>query len=241
MINLVSKDEIRRLEKAAREKDKKKLAEWMRQFEQSVDEMLRTDYEYAYQHEIEVSIQNLLTAVAYTAVFTEETKIDNEDIGDYMSDLLATLDMYRTGEYTPQEYKEELEKYGVFIEDYDYNGPYKKFLGIVDSDLVRFLSRKPRKIATICSNPKNKEEIIKVGQDLSLQNYIVQIDFLFADAPVVGEKNEEFFDNLQKDKIIISDLLYVINKDGIVDNKMQEQIDYAKAHNKEIRYLFNDD
>lgn len=241
MSNVVNREEIRRLEKAAKDKNKAKLAEWMSQFQRSVDEMLRTDYEKKYQDEIESSVQNVLTAVAYTALFSEESKVDKENIADYMADLFATIDMFRTGEYTPADYKAELEKVGVCLSDYDYDGPYKKFLKTSDTDLTKFLSYKPRKIATICSNAKNKEEVLRVALELSLQNYIVQVDFLFDDAPVLGEPNEVFFKNLQEDKIIISDLLYVINKDKVIDKKMQEQIDYAKEHNKEIMYLENEE
>ena len=108
MGSIVSREEIRRLEKAARDKDKKKLADWIKSFEIQIDTILRKNYEQAYQDEVIQSVENTMIAVAYTAYFSEENYIDKENIADYMSDLFSTLDLYRTGEYTPQEYKDIL-------------------------------------------------------------------------------------------------------------------------------------
>ena len=52
MGSIVGREEIRRLEKAAREKDKRKLAEWIKSFETQLDTILRKDYEKAYKDEV---------------------------------------------------------------------------------------------------------------------------------------------------------------------------------------------
>lgn len=117
---LVNRDEIRRLEKAAKEKDKKHLANWAKQYEQQIELMLRKEYEDRYQDEINSSIDNFIFAVAYTAYFSEETNLNNETLPEFMSDLFATIDMYRTGEFRPEDYVEELKQNGFIVDQIKY-------------------------------------------------------------------------------------------------------------------------
>lgn len=135
MDSLLNRNEIRRLEKAAREKDKKHLLEWARRFEDSI----RRIFEKEYQAEIQISVDNFMIAVAYTLYFSEETVIkDKKDVGEFMSDLFSTLDLYRTGEYNPQEYKDILNKVGVFFDEYDYSKLYKNKLDKLDRLIKKY-------------------------------------------------------------------------------------------------------
>lgn len=135
MDSLLNRNEIRRLEKAAREKDKKHLLEWAMRFEDSI----RRIFEKEYQAEIQTSVDNFMIAVAYTLYFSEETVIRNKkDVGEFMSDLFSTLDLYRTGEYNPQEYKEILNKAGVFFDEYDYSKLYKNKLDKLDKLIKKY-------------------------------------------------------------------------------------------------------
>ena len=135
MDSLLNRNEIRRLEKAAREKDKKHLLEWAIQFKDSI----RRIFEKEYQDEIQTSVDNFMIAVAYTLYFSEETVIRNKkDVGEFMSDLFSTLDLYRTGEYNPQEYKDILNKVGVFFDEYDYSKLYKNKLDKLDKLIKKY-------------------------------------------------------------------------------------------------------
>lgn len=126
---LVNRDEVRRLEKAAREKDKKHLGDWINQFVNRMDVIFRKEYEALYQDEINNSVQNLLLALAYTLHFSEEFHLDKDHLPDFINDLMVTIDMFRTGEYKPEDYKEELEKCGVYLdESFDYQRVYKERL-----------------------------------------------------------------------------------------------------------------
>lgn len=132
--SLLNRNEIRRLEKAAREKDKRHLVDWAIQFEQSIHRMLDKEHE----EELQVSFDTVMIAVAYTLYFSEETVIkDKKDIGEFMGDLFATIDLYRTGEYKPQEYMTILNNAGVHFDSYDYSKPYKdkikKLDGMIDN------------------------------------------------------------------------------------------------------------
>lgn len=239
MSGIINRDELRRLEKAARDKNKAKLADWIKQFEYYIESMLKRDYANVINAEIVNNFNNLLTAVAYTAYFSEENYVDNKNIADYMSDLFTTIDMLRTGEYTSNDYYNQLKAEGVTLDTYDSDLIYKKYLNIFDTDLVKFLKNKHTKIITICGSSKFKEEILKVNEDLTMQNYIVFIDGVFehTDNIIISPEEKQQLDALHKEKILISDAIYVVNKDGYIGESTKSEIEFAKDHNKEIMYM----
>lgn len=239
MGSIVSRDELRRLEKAAKDKNKAKLGDWIRQFEYYLDSMMRKDYEKSCYEEVMNHYDNILTAVIYTAYFSEETYIDRKNLADFMADLFVTIDMFRTGEYTPQEYKEILKKENITIDDYDSDLIYKKYLNIFDTDLVRFLKTNHKKIVTICGSSKFKDEILTAYEDLTMRNYIVLMNAIFQDGADINVLKSEMkqLNDLHMEKITISDAIFVVNKDGVIDDETKLQIEYAKEHNKEIMYL----
>ena len=157
-MSILNRNELRRLEKAAREKDKKHLMDWAVQLEAQIASQLKRTMEQNYQTEIQNSIENLLTATAYALLFSEETVLNKDSLGDFMADLFTTIDMFRTGEYTPDEYRDIISKEGVELDKYDSDQIYKKYLNILDTELVKFLKTKPRKIITICGNSYNKRK-----------------------------------------------------------------------------------
>lgn len=241
MGSLISREELRRLEKAAREKDKTKLIDWIRAFESQLDNKYRYDYEKAYQLEINNTIQNTFSAIVYALYFSEENYIDKENIADFMADLFVTLDMFRTGEYTPKEYKDILAKERISIDDYDSDLIYKKYLNMYDTDLVRYLRGNHRKIITVVGSKKFNNIINYISTDLTLQGNLVFNSALnFSKDSESILKDEEFWiEEAMKDKILISDILYIVNKDKYIGETTQSYIDYAKDHNKEIKYLEN--
>lgn len=237
MGNLINRNELRRLEKAAREKDKSKLADWIKNFENYIDNNFRRDYMKAFQEELNHSIENIFTAVVYTLYYSEENYIDKNNLADFMADLFVSLDMFRTGEYTPEEYKDQLAEERVTIANYDSDMIYKKYLNIFDSDLVTYLKHKPRKIITIVGAKKYNDEIIKKYSNLCLQGNMVFSSVL--DSDEIEDDEQITLDQLLEDEILISDILYVYNKDKYIGDTIQKYIDYAKQHNKEIEYLEN--
>lgn len=241
MGSLVGREELRRLEKAAREKDKKKLIEWLTQFENQVNNNLRIIYETMYQDEVQNSVQNALTAIVYSLYYSEETYIDKDNLADFMSDLFITLDMFRTGEYTPKDYEEELAKENIFVDKYDSDKIFKKYLEMYDTDLVRYLRGNPRKIIYVCGKEDRKDEIFKFQNDLSIQGNIVYIDnLLYVSKELLKEERANMI-RLNKDKILISNDIYIIGNEPDKDDVLKTYIDYAKEHNKNISYFENID
>lgn len=111
MKRTVDRNELRRLERAAREKDKKHLLEWAEQFENQI----RQEYENAFQKELAEAIDNFCIAIAYALRFSEKTKFGNKRIKEFMDDVFVTVDMFTKGEYSPEDYRQELIKSGITI------------------------------------------------------------------------------------------------------------------------------
>ena len=109
---ITTKEEIRRLEKAARDKDRKKLWEWAKQFENQI----KKEYEDVFEEDLGNSIDIMCLALAYTLTFNEKTKFGVDRLTDFLDDFFVTVDMFSTGEYSPEDYAKQLEKKGIYFE-----------------------------------------------------------------------------------------------------------------------------
>ncbi len=217
----MNRNDLRRLEKAAREKDKKYLAEWADDFENQLRYLMRKEYEARYQDEIESSIENFLLATAYTAVFSESTNLlKSGNLPDFMEDLFVTIDLFRTGEYKPKEYEEILKENGFEMDKMKY---------------------KPRehKVITLCGSTKFKEDFLRKQEELTLKGYIVLSVGVFVhdDNIEVTEEQKVELDKIHKDKIRMSDAIYVINKDNYIGESTKSEIEFAKELNKTVMYM----
>lgn len=236
-MSLINRNEIRRLEKAAREKDKKHLMEWADKLEGQIAQDLRRQIEATYNEELGNAIDNILIAVVYALYFSEETMIEKEAIPDFMEDLFVTIDLFRTGEYTPQEYKDQLQGVGIILDRYDYDRIYKKYIGNMNKELVQYLKHKPRKTILVCGNIEFKNDIINKFDELTANGNLVILDNFIADT--LEYDDMEIMFNVSKDRILMSDILFVYNKDNKINSHIKARIDYAKSQNIEIQYLEN--
>ena len=108
---LFDKNELRRLEKAAREKDKNKLIEWGTIFEKRIVDL----YEKEYINIIQETVNNFMLIMIYSLHFNEKTKFGRKRIDDFMDDFMATVKGFSTGEFSPQEYEDMLENDGIHL------------------------------------------------------------------------------------------------------------------------------
>lgn len=124
----VDMNEIRRLQKAARDGNKQKLIDWFLQFDEqvrneyqknaeevieNVSNQLRKHYKEIFRKELADSIDNYIIAITYTLKFSELTKFGAKRIKEFMEDMASTINMFSTGEYTPDEYKKILKDNGI--------------------------------------------------------------------------------------------------------------------------------
>lgn len=135
----MDRNEVRRLQKAARDNNKLALGEWATKFENGIRREFEREYEKAFQAELAASIDNFLTATAYTALFSEETHLDKDTLPSFMEDLFVTIDMFRTGEYSPEEYRNALKENGVEVEDYSYRSTMSKIITIIGKEDATFI------------------------------------------------------------------------------------------------------
>lgn len=108
--SLLDRNEIRRLEKAAREKNKIHLACWAQQFEKQIQKK----YEEAFQAELEEAITHYWLAMVYTLHYSEETKLGKKRIDRFRNDAMAVVDGFKNGEFKPEDYEKKLKEAGIF-------------------------------------------------------------------------------------------------------------------------------
>lgn len=96
-------------------------------------------------------------------------------------------------------------------------------------------------IITLCGSIKFKTEFIKVQEELTLNGNIVFTPNFFNNF----KKNEiniemkKMLDEMHRQKIDMSNEIYVINFWGYIGESTKSEIEYAKANGKKISYLEN--
>lgn len=115
----MNRGEFRRLQKAHKKSydtgNKEYLFEWASNLEKNITEELRKEYEKNFIDELENAIDSFIISLMYVLHFSEKTKFGPKRLQEIMNDINATVDMFNTGEYSPNEYKEILEKDGIFL------------------------------------------------------------------------------------------------------------------------------
>ena len=109
--SLITREEIKRLEKAAKDKNKVKLSDWAKQFEYQIS----LEYDKWYKEQLGEAIDNFIFTMVYTLRFNESTNFGNKRIRGFMDDLLETVDMFRRGEANPDDYKKQLKEHGIVV------------------------------------------------------------------------------------------------------------------------------
>ena len=115
----MDKEEFKRLQraenKAFKRKSKQALYDWGIQFEEQINKKINEAYEKKFKEELGYSIDCFTIALMFTLHFGETTKFGSKRLNKIMQDINATVDMFRTGEYSPDEYKEMLKKDGIIL------------------------------------------------------------------------------------------------------------------------------
>ena len=106
---------------------------------------------------------------------------------------------------------------------------------------------KKYKVVTLCGSTRFKEHFIKVQKELTLKGYIVISVGLFGHSgdSEVWENTDEgtlteikvMLDDMHKQKIDMSDEIFVINVNGYIGESTKNEIEYAEKNGKKINYL----
>ncbi len=96
-------------------------------------------------------------------------------------------------------------------------------------------------VITLCGAIKFKEEFEKIQEELTLAGNIVLTPNFFHSVKKEEINNEikNMLDEMHKQKIDMSDEIYVINVGEYIGESTKSEIEYAKTKNKKISYLEN--
>ena len=108
-----------------------------------------------------------------------------------------------------------------------------------------------RKIVTICGSTRFVEEYKQAAKQLTLDGKIVLSVGMFGHSPddsgkgkdgeeftVLDEETKEKLDELHKDKIRMSDEIYVLNKNGYIGESTRSEIELADKLGVSVKYRF---
>lgn len=96
-------------------------------------------------------------------------------------------------------------------------------------------------IITLCGSTKFKNEFEEIAKKFALEGHTVLSVNLFAHADNIELTPEQkiILDNAHKEKISISDAIFVINKDGYIGESTYSEIDWAQRMKKQVYFLEN--
>ena len=96
-------------------------------------------------------------------------------------------------------------------------------------------------VITICGSSKFKNEILEAAKTLTMDNHIVLSPFIFhhADDEELTQEAKIRLDNLHKEKINMSDAIFVVNVGGYIGESTYSEIDWAQRMKKEVYFLEN--
>lgn len=94
-------------------------------------------------------------------------------------------------------------------------------------------------VITLCGSTRFKQEFEQASRELTLAGHIVLMPGIFAhtDGIELTEENKIQLDNLHRQKINMSDMIFVINKGGYIGPSTYGEIDWANKMGKQISFL----
>ena len=118
----LSRDEFRTLKGFSKEQMEK----WLQGYYNVTYNSLRKEFNDAYKDELDSSVQNFITAIAYTLHYNEDVHLQHDELNSFMEDLFVSVDMFRKGEYSPDDYREQLKEDGIVVAEYDDDRLYRE-------------------------------------------------------------------------------------------------------------------
>ena len=101
------------------------------------------------------------------------------------------------------------------------------------------MDNKKYNIITLCGSIKFKDKFIKVQEKLTLEGNIVLTPNFFNNIKKeeIDEKTKKMLDEMHRQKIDMSDEIYIINFGGYIGESTKAEIKYAKTKGKKLSYL----
>lgn len=101
------------------------------------------------------------------------------------------------------------------------------------------LANKRPKIVCLCGSTKFKEAFLKANKEETLKgNIVLSVGcFPHSDSDEITLEQKILLDRLHFAKIYLADEILVLNVNEYVGESTENEIQYAKSHNKKIRFL----
>lgn len=99
---------------------------------------------------------------------------------------------------------------------------------------------KKYKVITLCGSRKFKDEFITQQKRLTFEgNIVISIVFFddVTDFEILTDETKAMISDMHKQKIDMSDEIFVINKGGYIGSSTKSEIEYAIKTNKKVSYL----
>lgn len=132
------------------------------------------------------------------------------------------------------------EWYNQFIKTYDptpiVSGP-KEYLEPYE---VHTRAYRKHPVVTLCGSSKFRDDFRRVEKELCLKGNVVLSMNLFGhtDSPEAFKpETKSMLDDIHKQKISMSDFIYVINKGGYIGESTRNEIKFAKSLGIEVHYM----
>lgn len=94
------------------------------------------------------------------------------------------------------------------------------------------------KVITLCGSSRFKELFEEMNKKLTLEgNVVISVACYGHAGDSFTDEQKIMLDEIHKQKIDMADEIFVINKNGYIGISTRSEIEYAKTHGKEIRYL----
>lgn len=114
-IKMFDTNELNRLHRCAKNKDKKEIIKWGQEFEDRLNKKYYELYKKQYMIWLEETFKDLDTAMMYTLHFNEQTKFGNKRLKSVMDDLAVTMRGFYKKEFKREEYNKMLKEDGIKI------------------------------------------------------------------------------------------------------------------------------
>lgn len=113
IIKMFDTNELNRLQRCAKNKDKNEIRKWGQDFEHRINEKYYELYKKQYIIWLEETFKDLDIALMYTLHFNEYTKFGNKRLKSVMDDIAESLRGFYKKEFNREEYKKMLEDDGI--------------------------------------------------------------------------------------------------------------------------------
>ena len=113
IVKMFDTNELNRLQRCAKNKDKNEIRKWGQDFEHRVNEKYYELYKKQYIIWLEETFKDLDIALMYTLHFNEYTKFGNKRLKSVMDDIAEALRGFYKKEFNREEYKKMLKEDGI--------------------------------------------------------------------------------------------------------------------------------